>query len=171
MTFKEHLRNYAQNELSRIGFMESPFGEEFIKFLESTSDISDNDKETMKQLCGMLVRVIDNQPLSPITEEDFVTEYYEEGTRVEEIKRCTRYPQVYKMGGKYWDDRAIAFRRVDSNPNDVMYLYQTGINSKKEIELPYYPQQEIRILKEEYLQEYTPEIIDNTEPEPDYEVE
>jgi hypothetical protein len=112
-----------------------------------------------------LPRLIDRRPLTAITEEDFETETYSEGDRTVEILRCTRYPHVYKMDGKYYDDRAVAFRRADSADTDRMYIYQSGNSSKQEITLPYFPSEEVRILQQEYTS------LPSADPEPDYEVE
>ena len=74
--------------------------------------------------------------------------------------------------GKYYDDRAIAFRSVDSHQNDKIYMYGAGNSSKKEITLPYYPNEEIIILPNDYAD--TDNInhnINYNDPEPDYEVE
>jgi hypothetical protein len=68
----------------------------------------------MKQVCSMLNKLIDKTPLSAITENDFAVETPAEGKRTAEILRCTRYPHLYKMDGQYYDDRAVAFRRKDT---------------------------------------------------------
>lgn len=93
-----------------------------------------------------ITRLIDRKPLSPISEADFEVETHTEGSRTVEIERCTRYPYLYKMDGKYWDDRAIAFQKKDSAPGDRMYIYQSGNSSKQEVELPYFPSEEVKIL-------------------------
>ena len=165
MSFKEHLKNYATKELELIGFMESEFGNECLNFLDKCADISHNDTNTMKELCNLLIRLVDKKPLSPITEDDFEVETYTEGNKTLEISRCTRYPYIYKMNGKYYNDRAVAFRRIDDAESDRMYIYQTRNSSKQEITLPYFPNEEIKILQHEY------QDLEKQDPEPDYEVE
>lgn len=165
MSFKNHLKKYAKNELEMIGFMDSNFGEECLNFLDKCADISHNDENTMKELCNLLVKLIDRRPLSPITEADFEIETYNEGDNAIEILRCTRYPYVYKMNDKYWDDRAIAFRRAGDLESDKMYLYQTTNSSKQEITLPYFPTEEVRIIEQEYVD------LSHLNVYPDYEVE
>jgi hypothetical protein len=150
-TFKEHLRKYAKTELELSGFDQTEFGKTALKLLDDLADLTQGDAETMKQLCALLPRLIDCRPLTAITEEDFETETYSEGDRTVEILRCTRYPHVYKMDGKYYDDRAVAFRKVDSAESDRMYIYQSGNSSKQEIALPYFPSEEVRILQQEYI--------------------
>ena len=144
--FKRHLREYAQRELELTGFMATEFGKTCLKFLDDLADVAGEDPESMKTVASMLTRLIDRRPLSAITEEDFETETHSEGGRTVEIERCTRYPYLYKQDGKYYDDRAVAFRRADSAETDRMYIYQTGNSSKQEVELPYFPREEVRTL-------------------------
>lgn len=165
MSFKQQLITYSEKELNLIGFMDSEFGAVCLDFLDKCANIAGNDPESMKRICEIIPRLIDRHPLSPITETDFETETHSEGDRSVEILRCTRYPYLYKMDGKYYDDRAIAFRRSDSAETDRMYIYQTGNSSKQEVELPYFPKEEIRVLQQEYNE------FSNLNPEPDYEVE
>ena len=147
MTFKQHLRQYAERELKLIGFMESEFSAACLDFLDKCADVAGNDPESMKRICEILPRLIDRRPLSAITEEDFETETHSEGDHTVEILRCTRYPYLYRMPDrKYYDNRAVAFRRADSSESDRMYIYQTGNSSKQEVELPYFPREEIRTL-------------------------
>ena len=146
MNFKEHLREYAERELELIGFMDSEFGPACLEFLEKCADVAGSDPESMKRVCEIIPRLIDRRPLSVITEADFESEIHTEGDRTVEILRCTRYPYLYKMDGKYYDDRAVAFRRADSAEGDRMYIYQTGNSSKQEVELPYFPNEDVRTL-------------------------
>lgn len=146
MDFKKHLREYTERELELIGFMQSEFGAACLEFLDKCADVAGNDPESMKQICEIVPRLIDRRPLSPITEADFEAETYAEGDRTVEILRCTRYPYLYKMDGKYYDDRAVAFRRANSAETDRMYIYQSGNSSKQEVELPYFPKEEVRTL-------------------------
>ena len=150
MTFKEHLKKYAERELELTGFMDSEFGPACLEFLEKCADVAGSDPESMKRVCEIIPRLIDRRPLSAITEADFETETHRKGDRTVEIERCTRYPYLYKMDGKYYDDRAVAFRRADSRETDRMYIYQSGNSSKQEVELPYYPREEVRVLQQEY---------------------
>ena len=163
--FKRHLREYAERELELTGFLQTEFGKTCLKFLDDLADVAGEDSESMKTVAGMLTRLIDKRPLSAITEEDFETETHTEGDRTVEILRCTRYPYLYKMDGKYWDDRAVAFRRADSAETDRMYIYQSGNSSKQEVELPYFPKEEVRVLQQEYVE------LPTADSEPDYEVE
>ena len=144
--FKRHLREYAERELELTGFMQSEFGPACLEFLETCADVAGSDPESMKRVCEILPRLIDRKPLSAITEADFEIETHTQGDRTIEIERCTRYPHLYKKDGKYWDDRAVAFRRANSAESDRMYIYQSGNSSKQEVELPYFPREEVKFL-------------------------
>ena len=144
--FKRHLREYAERELELTGFMATAFGETCLKFLDDLADVAGEDPESMKTVASMLTRLIDRRPLSAITEADFEVETHSEGSRTVEIERCTRYPYLYKQDGKYYDDRAVAFQREDSQPGDRMYVYQSGNSSKQEVKLPYFPVERIERL-------------------------
>lgn len=165
MNFKQHLRQYAEKELELIGFTESEFGEACLEFLERCADVAGNDPESMKQVVGIIPRLIDRRPLSPITEADFEMETHANGDRTVEILRCTRYPHLYKMDGCYYDDRAVAFRRADSAESDRMYLYQSGNSSKQQVTLPYFPTETVKVLQQEYAD------FSALGSEPNYEVE
>jgi hypothetical protein len=165
MSFKLHLKKYAERELELSGFDQTEFGKTALKLLGDLADLTQGDPETMKQLCDMLSRLIDRRPLTAITEEDFELETHSEGDRTVEILRCTRYPYVYKMDDKYYDDRAVAFRRADSTESDRMYIYQTGNSSKQEITLPYFPSEEVRVIQQEYIN------ISSVNSDPNYRVE
>jgi hypothetical protein len=148
MQENNHLLEFARNELKLINFDQSELYGPILELLKQSSKVCNNDSETMKQIVYMLVRLIDREPLSPITELDFELEYHSEGNNTVTIHRCTRYPYVYSMGdGKYWNDRAVVFRFADSAETDKMYLYQSGNNSKQEITLPYFPVETVKIIE------------------------
>ena len=163
--FKEHLKKFAERELQLTGFDQTEFGKIVPMLLDEIADLTHGDPESMKQLCSILPRLIDKRPLSLITETDFETETQTEADRTLEILRCTRYPYLYKMDGKYYDDRAVAFRRADSPETDRMYIYQTGNSSKQEVQLPYFPREEVRVIQQEY------QNLPDIDPKPDCEVE
>jgi hypothetical protein len=145
-SFKEHLKEYAEKELELTGFNETSFSKTAIELLENLADLTNGDAETMKQLCYWLPRLIDRIPISPITETDFELENPNHEHSELNLMRCTRYPQVYQTtDGKYWDDRAVAFRFVDSPETDRMFVYRPN-GSKREITLPYYPNTKIEYL-------------------------
>jgi len=138
LTFKEHLFAYANRELELAGFNQTEFGKTVLKMLEDLADLTHNNPQTMKQLCLLLPRLINREPLTAITEDDFEVETHSQGDRSVEISRCTRYPYIYKsIDGKYWNDRAVAFKFKNSPETDLMFLYRPN-GSKREITLPYY---------------------------------
>jgi len=140
---KDYLREYAQKELELLGFMETEFGKTCLKFLEDLADIAGSDPKSMKLVCEMLPILIDRRPLSPITKEDF--EQSNTGdSHYDEIKRCTRYPYCYGKDGKYFDDRAVAFRFEGEETTSKMYLYRSDHSSRKEVSLPYLPRETIK---------------------------
>ena len=168
MTRKDHILKYAKRELELSGFDKSPLAAPILNFLEAACDMTDGDEDAISQLVGMLDRLGRSMPIAAITEEDFEEEAHSQDSNTVTIMRCTRYPYVYKMpDGKYYDDRAMAFRYSDSAPEDRMYLYQCGNSSKQEIELPYYPTETVVTMdREQDVSEQTQNSI-----EPDYEVE
>jgi hypothetical protein len=170
----DHLLEFAKKELALINFDQSNIHDTILKFLEQSSKICNNNTDDMKQIANFLIRLIDRLPLSPINEIDFYDEPYPVvSDQLMPVKRCTRYPHIYQMSdGKYYDDRAVAFRFLDSNQNDKIYMYGAGYNSKKEITLPHYPNEEIVILPDDYANmDSTNRNINYDALEPDYEVE
>jgi hypothetical protein len=166
MTYVEHLLEHARRELKITNFDQTELGDIILKFLEQSAKITNNDTNSMYQLVNMLSLLIDQKPISPITEDDFIEEEYFEGNNSIKIWRCTRYQHLYKTeDGRYWDDRAIAFRFADSSSSDRIYLYQNGRSSKQEITLPYYPDFGVETISRDYLDGVA------TDTEPDYEVE
>ena len=145
--FKDYLKTYAQKELELSGFDQTDFGKTVTILLENLADLSKDDPNTMKQLVNLLPRLIDRQPIAPITEDDFELESVTDGDKSVGIARCTRYPYAYRTpDGKYWDDRAVAFRYSDEPDTNKIYLYQLGNSSKQEIILPYYPSETIKVI-------------------------
>lgn len=166
----EHFLEFAKKELQLIGFDQTDIGETILKFLEQSSKLCNNDPVLMKQMSGLIPRLIDHLPLSPITEDDFYNEEYREQDRITCIKKTHRYPHIYQLSDdKFYDDRAVAFKLPESSPGDKIYMYQTEYNSKQEVTLPYYPNEQIVNLPENYSvlkpNDYS------IDPEPDYEVE
>ena len=145
---KDYLKKYAETELALTGFDKTDFGKTVLQLLDDLSKLTDHDASTMKQLCQWLPRLIDRIPISPITEIDFELEHPGQEHSQLNLMRCTRYPQVYQTAdGKYWDDRAVAFRFANSPETDRMFVYRPN-GSKREITLPYYPNTKVEYLNE-----------------------
>ena len=166
----DHYLEFAKKELALINFDQSDINEPMLAFLEQNSKICNNDATSMKQIINLLTRVVDKLPLSAITEEDFEPEHHSENGNSITIYRCTRYPHVYKMDGRYYDDRAVSFKFADSAETDTMYLYQGVNGSKQEISLPYYPNPVIKVIARDAFNTVDHQVTAH-DPEPDYEVE
>jgi hypothetical protein len=149
MTFIDHLIKFAENELKLIGFDQAPVGQTMLEFLKNSAELSNNDSVTMAEMSNMLTKLINRQPISPITEADFKLEYPDQEHSQLNLMRCTRYPHVYQSAdGKYWDDRAVAFRFANSPETDRMFVYRPN-GSKREITLPYYPDTKVEYLNQD----------------------
>lgn len=172
MNNSDRLIAYAKDELKIINFDQSDIHDTILKFLNQSSEICNNNTDSMKQIANFLIRLIDRLPLSPITEIDFYDESYTVIEQLVPVKRCTRYSHIYQMSdGKYYDDRAVAFKFLHWQASDKIYMYGTGYSSKKEITLPYYLDEEIVILPNDYPNtDITDSNINHTTPEPDYEI-
>lgn len=146
MTENNYLLEFARKELELINFDKSELHEPILNLLETMIKVCNNNPSVMKQIANIIPLLVEKKPLSPITEDDFELEYFSENDIT--MYRCTRHPYIYKTeDGKYWNDRAIAFRFEDEPDTNKMYLYQCGNNSKQEIELPYYPSEVVKIIE------------------------
>lgn len=150
MSYKRFLNDFATQELELSGFLNTDFGKSCLDLLNKCSDFCNEDPHSMKTVLEILPKLIDKMPLSPITEEDeFREEDYSNGENKHIIKRCVRYPQLYQdMNGKYYDEKAIVFISTVGTDIHKSYLYQKKYNSKKEVTLPYFPQQEEVLIQE-----------------------
>jgi hypothetical protein len=146
--FIDYLIEHAKQEFECANFHHTPLSHSMLNFLEESAEFTNNDPSLMKELVNILNLLIDKMPIVPITEDDFEEFIYREENRVEyRIWKCKRYEHVYKTeDGKYWDDRAISFRKANSHPLDKFYLYQSNMSSKQEIKLPYYPKEQVIVL-------------------------
>lgn len=140
----EEILKHAKEELRRIGFDNHPFGIAVLKYIEECYTLCDYNELMRNQLNTFIPTLMDKRVLSPITEDDFKVINVDDGSgNIVQISQCTRYEHLYKEAdGKYYDNRAVAF--LDKNPmNGKMYMYNGGNSSRREVELPYMPQEEI----------------------------
>lgn len=121
--------NYSETELRLLGLDQTPLGPAIITFIKELHGALGNQPGIMKSLLEQVGYLIDKKPIAPITEKDFVDD------------RCVRYPYIYKSGEKYYNDRAIVFKKG----NDTQYVYQGQNSSKREITLPYVLREEVLI--------------------------
>ena len=136
---------HAENELKIMKLDENKIGATIIKFLKELHEISGNHPQVMKSMVQSITNLIDGKPISPITENDFKLETHCEGGQMFEVWRCTRYPSVYKVDGKYYDDKAVVYK-TSRDSLDRQYIYQGGMSSKQEISLPYTVSEKVVII-------------------------
>ena len=135
MSWIESVLNYSKNELTLIGFDKSELGDIILETIQKLHSQVGNKPVLMKSILKMMNDLVDEKPISVITENDFG----EDG-------RCTRCPYIYKTkSGKYYNDRAVAFKKSLHDP-DSQYVYQGQNRSKREITLPYILREEVVIL-------------------------
>ena len=114
---------HAKNELKIMNLDKVKFGDTIITFIKELHEISGNHPQVMKSMVQSITDLIDGKPISPITEDDFKLETHCEDGQTFEVWRCARYPSVYKLDGKYYDDRAIVFKTTHDSL-DKQYIYQ-----------------------------------------------
>jgi hypothetical protein len=130
---------FAQRELELSGFADTDFGKAALEYIKQTWKISNYDLNIVRNLQKRINSLVDQVPLAPLVEEDFVdTEVldYKNGSMVKGTRKQNyRVPFVYMQDGKYYDDRAIAFY---NDHGDVWYAVDNTRSSKQEIQLPYF---------------------------------
>ena len=136
---------FAERELELSGFADTDFGRAALEYIKQTWKISNQDIGIVRTLQKRINSLVDQVPLAPIVEDDFVvTEVldYQNGTMVKATRKQNyRVPFVYLENGKYYDDRALAFY---NDHGDVWYGNDSVRTSKKEIQLPYF-REEVRV--------------------------
>ena len=121
---------YSETELKLLGLDQTPIGPAIIEFITKLHGTLGNQPGLMKSVFKQVGDLIDKKPLAPISEKDFVDD------------RCVRYPYIYKSGEKYYNDRAVVFKKG----SDTQYVYQGQRRSKREITLPYVLLEEIVLI-------------------------
>ena len=126
----EGVLKHSETELKLLGLDQTPIGPAIITFIRELHGVLGNQPGLIKTLTKQVGDLIDKKPLAPITEKDFVDD------------RCVRYPYIYKSGEKYYNDRAVVFKKG----SDTQYVYQGQRRSKREITLPYVLLEEIVLI-------------------------
>ena len=121
---------YSETELKLLGLDQTPLGPAITTFIKELHGVLGNQPGLMKSLLKQVGDLIDKKPIAPIMEKDFVDD------------RCVRYPYIYKSGEKYYNDRAVVFKKSYDDLN-LHYMYQDQRGSKQEITLPYILREEI----------------------------
>jgi hypothetical protein len=149
-TYKDYLLEYAKREFEAANFDHTELSKSMLNFLENAAEFTNNEPDSIRKLVDIFHLILNRFPIVPITENDFVEEVHKEDGKPDyKIWRCTRYEHVYKTeDGRYWDNRAVGFKLKGLSDKDVVYIYQENNNSKQEIQLPYYPNSEIKIIDE-----------------------
>lgn len=129
----EGVLKHSETELKLLGLDQTPLGPVITTFIKELHGTLGNQPGLMKSLLTQVGDLIDKKPLAPITEKDFVDD------------RCVRYPYIYKSGEKYYNDRAVVFKKSYDDPSS-QYVYQGQHRSKQEITLPYVLREEVVLL-------------------------
>ena len=129
----DSILQYSENEMRLLNFDKNGLSDVIIKFIKELHGHVGNQPVIMKSILKNIQDLIDKKPITLITEKDFVDD------------RCMRYPHIYKSGEKYYNDRAVVFKKSYDDPM-CEYSYQGQKCSKQEITLPYVLHEEIIIL-------------------------
>jgi len=154
----DYLTEYVNKELDILRIKDQTLRSNIDNLLGSVYDFFQGEPNHMKFFLNGLISCIDRKPMSPITIQDFESNEIQRSNKRDTYNwyTCVRYPQVYMdENGILWDTKAIAFRFLDSDLREKIYLYNNEYNSKKQITLPYYPNQEIITIpksKQEYME-------------------
>lgn len=141
--YSDFLLEYAKKEFACAKFDDTELSVAMLKFLEEAAKFTNNEPDNIKKLINILNLLVDMYPIVPITEDDFI----EETQKLDYNMICPRYKYIYKTeDGRYWDDRAIAFKYKDDLNSPTMYVYQSGLSSKQQVTLPYYPGQRVEYI-------------------------
>ena len=128
----ESVIEHTKRELKLLGLDHVGIDTVVVDFIEGLHAKLGNQPGVMKTVTNYTEKLIDKKPIAPITEEDF-----------DEDGRCIRCEYIYRASdGKYYNDRAIAFKKGLS----TQYIYQGQRRSKQGIGLPYVPSEEIQVL-------------------------
>ena len=129
----EGVLKHSETELKLLGFDQTPLGPAITTFIKELHGVLGNQPSIMKSITKQVGDLIDKKPIALITEKDFVDD------------RCVRYPYIYKTGEKYYNDRAVVFKKSYDDPSS-QYMYQGQHRSKQEITLPCILQEEIILI-------------------------
>jgi len=129
----EGVLKHSETELKLLGFDQTPLGPAITTFIKELHGVLGNQPSIMKSVTKQVGDLIDKKPIALITEKDFVDD------------RCVRYPYIYKTGEKYYNDRAVVFKKSYDDPSS-QYMYQGQHRSKQEITLPCILQEEIILI-------------------------
>ena len=129
----EGIVKHTETELHLLGLDQTNLGPLIVDFIKNLQQTLGNHPTAMKSILRTVAHLVDGKPVAPITETDFVDD------------KCTRCSYIYKSGEKYYNDRAVVFKKSYDDPSS-QYLYQGQQRSKREITLPYVLREEIVLI-------------------------
>ena len=130
-TWIDSVIKHSETELHLLGLDQTNLGPLILDFIKNLHQTLGNQPTAMKSILKTAADLVDQKPVAPITEADFVDD------------RCVRYSYIYKSeDGKYYNDRAVVFKKSYDDPSS-QYMYQGQKRSKQEITLPYVLREEI----------------------------
>ena len=130
-TWIDNVIKHSEKELHLLDLDQTNLGPLILDFIKNLQQTLGNQPTVMKSILKITADLVDQKPITPITEADFVND------------KCTRCSYIYKSeDGKYYNDRAVVFKKSYDDPNS-QYVYQGQQRSKQEISLPYVLREEI----------------------------
>ena len=136
----------AEKELDLVGMKDIPIGKAMLDLLTLCVTETRNPA-IMKIFANMVVGFVDKKILSPVNEDDFDKNVSRESGR--DILKCKRSEDIYKdiEDNKYYDNKAVGYISLsDSEPNRILYLYNSKQRSRREVKLPYMPDYKIEYI-------------------------
>lgn len=130
----EGVIKHSETEIHLLGLDQTNLGPLIVDFIKNLQETLGNQPTAMKSILKTIGHLIDQKPVAPITEIDFVDD------------KCTRCSYIYKSkDGRYYNDRAVVFKKSYDDPSS-QYMYQGQQGSKREITLPYVLREEIVLI-------------------------
>lgn len=130
---------FAEQELKLAGFADTAYGKATLEYIKQSYAMANNDINVVRNLFNNIIGLINHNPLVPITEDEFepteILEYMNGEYKKVIRSQHKRIPFIFKLDGKYYDERAIAFVQGENT-----WYGSNGENkSLREItEFPYY---------------------------------
>lgn len=135
----ESILEYSKKELEIINFDKVDVGQTILTLIEQSAELSNYDPKMTKNIIELVLLLTEKHPISPITESDFEEQVFHENNKTKKQWKCTRYNSVYiDDNGKCYDNNAVVF--IDKKNPGTRYYTPA---SKKEVQLPYFPHQEV----------------------------
>lgn len=125
---------HSETELNLLGLDQTKLCPLILDFIRDLQGSMGNQPTAIKSILKTIGHLVDQKPVAPITEKDFVND------------KCVRCSYIYKSeDGKYYNDRAVVFKKGYDDPSS-QYIYQGQQRSKQEITLPYVLREDIVLI-------------------------